>query len=294
MTAAGNLRGICLMTASMALFAVEDMFLKWAASALPVGLVILVSGGISLCLFAPLVWQQGQRIWCREALHPAVILRNLGEMLAGFGFVTALASVPLATVAAVLQATPLAVTLAAMVFLGEKVGWRRWITILAGFAGVLLVIRPGAEGFHPASLWVLMAVAGAALRDVASRAVPATTSTAQLSAWGVMAVVLLGGGMVLIAGGAPWPTASQSAVLAGAALFGSAGYWAITAASRTGEVSVVTPFRYTRLIFSLLVGVGVFAERPDVITLLGAAIIIASGLYSFARERALSRQAVAG
>jgi drug/metabolite transporter (DMT)-like permease len=291
MTPAQNLRGIGLMTASMALFAVEDMFLKWAASDLPIGLVLLISALFSLCLFVPLVWLQGQRLFPVTAWHPAVLLRNAGEMLAGFGFVTALAYVPISTVASVLQAAPLAVILAAVIFLGERVGWRRWATIALGFAGVLMVIRPGSDSFQPESLWVLVAVAGTALRDVTSRTIPPAVSSAQLSAWGVMAIVVLGAVMVIVAGGADLPSTRQTGILAGAALFGSTGYWAITAASRTGEVSVVAPFRYTRLIFSMVVAILIFRERPDALTFAGAMLIIAAGLYAFLRERALSRRA---
>lgn len=291
MTPAQNLRGIGLMTASMALFAVEDMFLKWAASDLTVGLVLLISALFSLCLFVPLVWAQGQPLFPPAAWHPAVLLRNAGEMLAGFGFVTALAHVPISIVASILQAAPLAVILAAMIFLKERVGWRRWTTIACGFAGVLLVIRPGGDSFQPESLWVLVAVAGTALRDVTSRTIPPEVSSAQLSAWGVMAIVVLGAGMVLAAGGADLPSVPQTGVLAGAALFGSAGYWAITAASRTGEVAVVAPFRYTRLVFSMAVAILIFGERPDAATFAGATLIIAAGLYAFLQERALSRRA---
>ena len=174
--------------------------------------------------------------------------------------------------------------------MGEKVGWRRWAAISVGFVGVMVVIRPGLDGFQPAALWVLVTVGGLALRDLAARRIPADISNNQVSAWGIASVAVLGAGMMPFQT-AVMPTAMQGAMLIGALVFGTAGYWAITAATRLGEVSVVAPFRYSRLIFAIVIGAAFFAEYPDAMTLIGAAMIIGSGLYSFARERARRRAA---
>lgn len=288
--ASQNLRGIALMAGAMALFAVEDMFLKFSAQGLPTGEILLITGLFGWAFFAGLARAEGRRTLTRAALHPAVLARNAGEMVGTMAYITALASVPLATVSAVLQALPLAVTMGAALFMREAVGWRRWTAIATGFAGVLLVIRPGMDGFRPAALWVLVTVIGLGLRDLASRAIPAATSTTQVSAWGLASVTLLGALMLPFQTPA-LPGAWGSLMLAGVILFGTAGYWAITAASRTGEVSVVAPFRYTRLVFAIVIGALAFAEYPDRMTLIGAAVIIGSGLYSFARERARQRAA---
>ncbi|MGL4234511.1 DMT family transporter [Tabrizicola sp.] len=289
-----NLRGIFLMVASMALFGVEDMFLKWAAEGLPLGQIIFVSGAFGLPVFVVMARAQGRRVFVKEALQPAVMARNIGEMVGSAAYVAALATVPLSTVSAVLQAMPLAVTMAAAVFMQEQVGWRRWTAIAVGFAGVLIVIRPGLEGFRPEALYVLITVAGLTLRDLASRRIPAVVTTAQVSAWGLMAVTVLGAGMMAASGSVQAVTPWQGMVLLGAVAFGTAGYWAITAATRTGEVSVVAPFRYTRLVFAIAIGALVFGEWPDAMTYLGAALIIGSGLYSFARERARKRASQLG
>lgn len=286
---ADNLRGILLMVAAMAFFALEDMFIKFAAHGLPTGEIVLVSGIFAVPIFAAIARRSGKRVMVRAALHPAVLLRGAGEMVGTLAYITAIASVPLPTVAAVLQAMPLAVTLGAALFMNERVGWRRWTAIAVGFAGVLLVIRPGMDGFRPAALWVLITVAGLATRDLAARAIPAEYSDAQVSCWGVMAVSALGALMMAFSGKAVLPTALQSVDLAAMALVGAAGYWLVTSATRTGEVSVVAPFRYARLVFAIIIGGLVFAEPVDVITLSGAALIIGSGLYSFARERARKR-----
>lgn len=283
MTAAENLRGIGLMAGAMALFGIEDMFLKFSAQDLPTGEILLITGLFGWVFFSLLARAKGHRTLTKEAFSRWILARNAGEMVGTFAYVTALAVIPLATVSAVLQAMPLAVTMGAAIFMGEQVGWRRWTAIAVGFAGVLLVIRPGLDGFQPAVLWVLVTVAGLGLRDLASRAIPATTSTTQVSAWGTASVAALGAGMMPFQT-AVLPTPWQSAMLIGVILFGTAGYWAITAATRTGEVSVVSPFRYSRLIFAILIGAFVFTEIPDTLTLAGAALIITSGLYSFARE----------
>ncbi|MBL9054249.1 MAG: DMT family transporter [Tabrizicola sp.] len=284
-----NLTGILLMLAAMALFAVEDLFLKLAATGLPIGQVILISAGLGLPVFVVMAWRQGQRILVKDALQPAVILRNIGEVVGAASYVAALAVVPLGTVAAVLQAMPLFMTMGAALILGETVGWRRWAAILVGFLGVIMVIQPGTDGFRLEAMLVLISVAGIVLRDLASRAIPQRVTTAQVSAWGLMSVTALGLGMIAASGEVRAMTGLEVLVLAGAVAFGTAGYWAVTKASRTGEVSVVAPFRYSRLVFSMGIGVVFLNERPDLLTLAGAAVIVASGLYAFARERARKR-----
>ncbi len=293
MTPANNLRGILLMVASMAAFALEDMFIKFAAADLPTGEIVLISGIFGVPFFGWLAARGGRGIWIRGALHPAVLVRAAGEMVGSLAYITALASVPLPTVSAVLQVMPLAVTLGAALFLKAPVGWRRWTAIAVGLAGVMLVIRPGFDGFRPEALWVLVTVAGLAARDLATRVIPPHYSDAQISAWGLMAVTALGAGMMIFTGQHAVPDAWQTAGLAGMVVVGAVGYWAITAASRTGEVSVVAPFRYTRLVFAIVLGFTVFAEPVDLITALGACLIIGSGLYSFARERARTRSRAA-
>ena len=284
-----NLTGILLMLAAMALFAVEDLFLKWLAVDLALGQIILISGLLGAPVFVLMAWRAGQGIFVKDALHPAVITRNIGEMVGTASFVAALAIAPLGTVAAVLQAMPLAVTMGAALIFGESVGWRRWTAIGVGFLGVLLVIQPGADGFQAASLLVLITVAGMSVRDLAARAIPARVTTAQVSAWGLMAVTVLGAGMLAVTGGGRAVSTVEAVILLGAVVFGTAGYWAITSATRTGEVAVVAPFRYSRLVFSMTLGVVFLTERPNALTLVGAGLIVASGLYAFARERARKR-----
>ena len=204
---AENLRGIGLMILAMALFAIEDIFLKFAAVDLPTGQIVFLSGALGMPVFFILARRAGVRVVSRGFLHPSVLARNFGEMVGTLGYITALALVPLATVSAVLQALPLGVTMAAALFLGEPVGWRRWSAIAVGFLGVLLVIQPGTAGFRPEALWVLLTVVGLTLRDLATRAIPVGSSTAQVSAWGLGSVALLGLFMMIWQGDWTMPTA---------------------------------------------------------------------------------------
>jgi drug/metabolite transporter (DMT)-like permease len=212
-------------------------------------------------------------------------------MLGSVCFVVALALVPLVTATAIFQAMPLAVTMGAALFLGEQVGWRRWTAILVGFAGVMVIIRPGAPGFEPAALLAVGAVLGLAARDLFTRRIPSRIDTMLLTAWGFLAVALVGGAQLLATGGAVMPTAGDALMLLGALAFGTVGYWWLTESTRLGELSAIMPFRYARLLFALIIGVVVFSERPDAWTLGGAALIVGSGIYAVLRERARARAA---
>lgn len=286
-----NLRGSLLMVLSMAGFALEDMMIKHLSQSLPAGQIILMLGVGGALAFGAMAVLRGQRLMSPVFFSRAVVLRNLGEMVGTLCFVLALALIPLSSASAILQAMPLAVTLGAALFMGAQVGWRRWSAILAGFAGVMMVIRPGTDAFQLASLLPLVTVLALAMRDLATRAVPPTVSSLQLSAYGFFMLIPTGLLLLSLGGDVVVPTARHWVQYAATLFFGVGAYYAIVGAMRLGEVAVVTPFRYSRLIFALIIGVTVFGERPDGWMLSGAALIIASGLYTFLRERRRARLA---
>ncbi|WP_424986332.1 DMT family transporter [Microbulbifer sp. S227A] len=283
-----NLRGAALMTLAMLGFAVEDMFVKLLAGVFPTWQIIGILGVGGACVFGTLTLLRREILFPRAALSRTVLVRNLGELIGTVGFVTAIALTPLSSASAILQATPLAVTLGAALFFHEPVGWRRWSAILAGFVGVLLIIRPGMDAFDPLSLFAVMGVVGLALRDLATRNVPRATSSFQLS---FLAFMTLIPAALLLSFYSPrglvMPEASHWGLILGAVVMGVASYYAIVAAMRIGEVSFVTPFRYSRLIFALVIGMAVFHETPDMPMLIGATIIVGSGIYTLWRERKL-------
>ena len=281
-----NLRGALLMVLAMLGFAFEDMFIKLLAGSLNVGQILTMLGTAGSIVFGAVVLAQGRSLFSRDMASLPIALRALGEMVGTVTFVSAIVLTPISSASAILQATPLVVTLGAALFLGERVGWRRWSAIVVGLMGVLLIVRPGMESFQFLSLLAVAAVFCLATRDLATRRVPSTISSMQLSFLGFL--VIIPAGLILMAATAsPFevPQGLQWAYFLGALGIGLFAYYAIVAAMRVGEVSYVTPFRYTRLLFALAIGVLVFDESPDALTLLGAVIIVASGIYTVWRER---------
>lgn len=280
-----NLRGALVMVLAMLGFAIEDGLIKLLAGGLPIGQIIGLLGIGGAAVFAGLCMARGEALWEPGFLAPSVLLRNLAELVGTLGFVTAIALIPLSTASAILQAAPLLVTLGAALFLGEQVGWRRWAAILVGFVGVLMIIRPGTSDFNWLSLFAVQGVVGLAIRDLATRRVAFTVSSMQLSFLAFL-MLIPAAAILLIVGQVPvvMPNLWQSGVIGASVVIGAISYFGITYAMRVGEIGFVTPFRYSRMIFALIIGVAFFAETPDALTLIGAAVIIASGLYTLWRE----------
>lgn len=288
-----NMRGAALMMAAMAAFTANDAAMKAVTRSLPLYEAIFLRGLITLALLIPLARVMGGlrfRLARRDA--GLVALRSAAEIGGTVLFLTALTQMPLADLSAIMQALPLAVTLAAAVVFRERVGWRRLVAILAGFAGVLLIVRPGGAGFD---LWALAGV-GAVLcvvvRDLATRRMSATLPSVTVAVFAAAAVTLLGAIVAPFGGWAPI-TVADAALLATAAVFLILGYIFIVSATRTGDVGLVAPFRYTALLWALALGWFVFGDFPDGLTLAGAAIVVATGIYTFHRERRLGRLAAA-
>ena len=280
-----NLVGILLMLGAMAMFAVEDTFIKKLSAHMGTGQILIILGVGGFAIFAVIAKRQGAQVFSRDLLLGPVLLRNFGEIMGTSGYVLAVVLTPLSSASAILQATPLAVALGAALFLGQAVGWRRWLAISVGFVGVLIVIRPGLEGFRPASLFAVQGVIGLSIRDLATRAMPTRVTSMVLSAYGFGVVILPGAVLMAIEGPAVLPNGVQSAYIAATLIVGPVGYYMIVAAMRVGEVAVVTPFRYIRLVFAMILGILAFGEVLDFWTLLGAGIIIGSGLFTIYRER---------
>lgn len=280
-----NQRGSLFMVASMAGFAVEDMFIKSAARAMPVGQVLVLMGLLGVLWFGTLARRAGQPAFPATLRSRTMALRSGFELVGRLFYALALALTPLSVTSAILQATPLVVVAGAALLFGEKVGARRWALTALGFAGVLVILRPGLQGFDALSLLAVVGLLGFAGRDLATRAAPPALSNAQLGVAG-FAVLALSGLVILgFQGGPVLPAALPFAKALGATAFGILGYSYLTRAMRTGEVSVVTPFRYTRLLFALILGVAVFGERPDFATLIGSAMVVICGILILGQKR---------
>ncbi|MDF1670629.1 MAG: DMT family transporter [Roseovarius sp.] len=287
-----NLNGIMLIIMAMAAFTLEDAFIKQLSGTIPVGQILIFLGIGSASIFAIAAWIKRKRLFTPAAWRAPFLFRSGAEALAAMCFATSLSLVDISVVAAVFQATPLAITMGAALFLGEDVGWRRWSAIIVGFLGVLLIIRPGLEGFDPAALLVVGSVIAVAARDLITRHIDPNVDSTVVSFQG-FAVMLIAGPLLLLITNQSLETLNpvEWKMMLGGVIFGAIGYYGIVRAMRIGEASAITPFRYSRLIFSIIVGVIIFDEQPDMLTLIGAALIIGTGLYTFLRERQLVKHA---
>ncbi len=283
-----NFKGAALMVVAMLGFAIEDTLIKMMSATLPSGQILVMLGLGGGAVFA--VWAMLKRLkpFSMSFLRGASGVRAICEAFAALGFVTALALAPLSLVTMIIQASPILVTLGAALFFKESVGWRRWSAILIGLLGVLIVIRPFGEAFEPTALFAVMGVIFMSARDLATRQITQSIDTVQLSAIGFLAVVPAGL-LSLYVAGAAWVTPSPVAMIQFliAVAIGVPALYCVIAAMRIGEISFITPFRYSRIIFGLLAGMIVFSETIDAFTLLGAAIIVSSGIYTVWREARL-------
>jgi drug/metabolite transporter (DMT)-like permease len=279
---ADNLRGAALMVAAMAAFAVEDMFLKAAAATLPVGVVLMLFGAGGALGFAVLTRARGEPLWHPAMASRGVIMRAVAEVTGRLGYTLAIALTPLSSATAILQATPLVVVAGAALVFGERVGWRRWCAVLAGFAGVMVILQPTPGTFVPASIFAVIGMAGFAARDLATRAAPRVLSNRQLGLCGFVVLVPMGAVLWAWTGGSVPADARAFVYLAAGTAIGIAAYSGLTGAMRVGDVSVVTPFRYSRLLFGMGLGVLAFGESLSSATLLGSGVVLAAGLYTLA------------
>lgn len=273
----------------MAGFAVEDMALKIAGQSLPPGQVMLWFGTGGTAIFAIWAVSTRQLLFPRAVFTRRMMVRNGFEIAGRLFYTLAFILTPLSSATAILQATPIVVVAGAAIVFGETVGWRRWTAILVGLVGVLVILQPNPETFTPLSVLAVLGMLGFAGRDLATRAAPASLSGPILGFWGFAMIVIAGLTFQIWDGSEiTTPTPRAGLALTAACLIGVAAYSALTLAMRTGEVSAVTPFRYSRLLFGVCIGVLIFGERPDAATLFGSAIVVASGLYILARGRRLS------
>lgn len=280
------------MALAMALFTFEDSFIKSAAQSVPIGLILIIFGFFGTLIFIGLAKHHNEKIIHPALLSRALIARSFSEIGGRLFYSLALIYNPLSTASAILMATPLVVSIGAMVFFKEKVGPRRWLAIIIGFFGVLMIIRPGLDSFSPASILAVLGTLGFAGRDLANRAAPVGLSHQQLGIYGF--AILLPTGVALLLWqetplALPFISFDVLPQLIGAIVFGVSAYYCLTIATRVGDISVVSPFRYTRLLFALIVGMVIFGERPDLLSLLGSFIIVVSGAYILLQSRRQAR-----
>jgi drug/metabolite transporter (DMT)-like permease len=286
-----NFKGILLMLIAMAGFTMEDLFMKKLSVNLSTGQILITLGFGSSLVFALMAKSKGYKLTAKIFWSKGMLIRQFAEGIAAIAFITSLTLIPLSTVAAVFQATPLVITMGAALFLGEAVGWRRWLAIIVGLIGVLIIIRPGLNSFDPNVGYVLIAVLFVTVRDLITRKLPMNVPSTIVSFQAFASLIIAGGILIFLSDQKiVGLDENQIYFVLGGIIFGVIGYYCIVASTRIGEAGVVTPFRYSRLLFAIIIGFLFFNERPDFLTLLGASIVIMTGIYTVLRERYLARR----
>jgi drug/metabolite transporter (DMT)-like permease len=268
------------MIASMAAFAIEDAFLKTVTKQLPVGQVLMMFGAGGLCVFALLARRAGASIFQAQVLTKNMLLRAVFEFFGRLFYVLAIALTPMSSATAILQSAPLFVVLGARIFLREKVDAKTWIAIFLGLFGVLIILRPSAADFSLLSLLALIGTLGFVGCDLFSRTAPSSLTKEVLGFYG-FTTMMIAGACYAVWDGKPFVSlqAQQFMMLAAALLAGVFAYSALMTAMRTGSIGAVTPYRYSRLLFGISIGVIIFGEQLDAPMLLGCAIVIGAGLF---------------
>nr|WP_238941547.1 DMT family transporter [Jannaschia sp. Os4] len=272
------------MMGSMAAFTLNDASLKWLADDLPTFQVVVLRGLLASALIAGLAHATGALAKPIPAAERGKVALRVGAEVAAFlPFVLALTHMPLANITAILQALPLTITAAGALLLGERVGARRWAAIAVGLLGVLLIVRPGTEGWNGWAAVACLTVVIITVRDLVTRRLSAEVPSLKVALFTAIGVTVLGAVLSLRE---PWqPVApDQWGVVGLAGVFIIGGYLFSVMAMRVGEVAVVTPFRYTAMLWGLALGWLVFGEWPRPLSLVGAGLVVAAGLYTLWRE----------
>ena len=286
-----NIRGSIFMTLAMLAFTLEDFTLKKATEFIPLSQLLIICGILGSLFFISCSRYAKEPIFYKDSFNKTLIIRSIFEIMGRIFYALAIAFMPITNAASILQATPLVVVLGAVIFLNEKVGWRRWTAILTGFIGVLMIIQPGTNGFTIFSIFAVLGMVGFAGRDLATRMSPVGMSNYQLGSFGFYMVIIAG---IILSGfnyfflpeKTIWGTISFDAwifVIANAAA-GVSAYFCLTIAMRVGDVSFVTPFRYVRVLFAMFFGVVVLGEQPNALVIIGSVIVVLSGIYIIIRR----------
>ena len=275
-----NQIGILYMVLAMAGFAIEDLVIKLVSAHLPVSQILIMLVLFSLIWFMMIARWKKIPLLTREMLNKPFIIRTLADLFAALFFVIAVVNSPLSSASAILQFSPLLVTLGAALFLRERVSLGSWIAIGFGFAGIMLIIRPGTDSFTPASIFAVLSVAMLALREITTRVMSVSVPSLAVSSWAFAACALIGFLTIPLFPVPVIPRGEDLLLMVASSVVSCIAYYALVKATRDGEISVIAPFRYTRLLFALILSYWILGEQPDTIMYIGSALVVFSGLYN--------------
>ena len=287
---AKNTKGILFMLLSMVAFALGDIFVKMSGSFLSPAQIMFTLISSGLIIYALIAIIKGENLLDARALMPILLVRYAVEMIGLMAMIMSLTKVPLPIVGAVTQASPILVAIGAVIFLREIVSWRRWTSITTGFVGVLLVIQPGGQSFDYAVIWPIVALVAFSIRDLVTRFTPPAISSLSIATFTMAAALPFTAAWVHFNGETFLPPEINWIIVTCMVVFGSTGYVFLISSLRVGELSAIMPFRYSRIVFLLILGVLVFGELPSLSMLIGSALIIASGVYIMWRGQVAARR----
>ncbi len=284
-----NLRGSALMVAAMACYTFNDTLIKVMGGDMPLSQLLLIRGLMTAVFIGAIAWHSGAIKWrLPKQDWFLILLRSISELFAAYFFVYALRRMEIANVTAVLQILPLTVASGAALFFKEPLGWRRMLAILVGFLGMLLIVRPGTDTFGTETISALGSVLFITIRDLCAKKMSDQVPS-QFVAWITAIVVSIGAALAMTV--IEWQpvTATEFGLMAGMAVFIGGGYLFATMTMRVGDISFVAPFRYTGLLWAMLMGFLMFGDWPDALTLIGGAIVVGAGMFTLLREAKLAR-----
>ena len=281
---AGNIRGITAISIGMACLVVNDILMKLSSATLPLGQLMFMRGLVATALISAFCVYTGTHRQAHQVFAPPVMARSLVNVAASFCYISALFHLPIANVTSILQATPLLLTALAALLLKEDVGWRRWIAIGVGFLGVLLIVKPDAAGFNAYALFAVAAILFVSARDLLTKVVRADVPSIIVTLATSIAVTVAGGFYSLVEGWSP-VGAREFLFVSAAAVFLVFGYHLTIVAMRVGEIAVVSPFRFSIVLWAIVGGYLIWGEVPELFTILGIGLIVSMGAYTFHRER---------
>ena len=286
---AANRRGIIFMSSAMSVFIVNDTLIKIASETMPASQVVGIRGMMASLWIGTVLLASTPVRELRWLGEPRLLGRCTLDIIGTFSYLLALFALPIATATAINMSTPIFITVMAVLWLGEGVGWRRWSAVAAGFIGVLLIVRPSPEGLN---WWALLAFAATGLhafRDIYTRRINGAVPSIVITFANALSVGLFGCVMSVIDAWQPmgW---REWGLLGTASLFLAIGYHWVVLAMRAGEASVIGAFRYSGLVWAVIIGWVVWHQIPEPLTWAGMALLVGAGLYIVHRERVRARQ----
>lgn len=286
----GNRRGVTSMAVSMLLFVANDALVKLASETMPLGQIMFIRGVFASAMILLLAWANGLLPLLPRVGNRIVLGRGILDLGASILYLAALFNMPIGNITAINMASPLVMTAVAALFMAEKVGWRRWSAVVIGFGGVLMIVQPKAEAFNSWSMVAIASIVFIVARDLLTRRLdPSLPSLVVVLANSI--IIMLGGGAMSAFQGWVPITGKDLALLAAASVFLIGGYQLIIDSMRHGELSLVSPFRFSALVWALGAGLVIWGDLPNLLALAGICVVVGSGLYILHRERVRGKTA---